>query len=208
MVPSANSALAMLCPTMAEVQPELPLEGGLEKAMVCCIGDGIPTQGCASGLGSSLEIAMLLETNQGRQTTPVSTVSRANDHFVSPDATVEAFVSPTEASISSLAVVCVPLEVAHVKVDRITASEKGFLRRGVLGSRNSSPSLPAMKEASSLAKGSKVVIEESQVCSSSMNHVAELGSGLSQPFPRMLEGGAPIYSSVSKSQIRYARRVK
>ena len=43
MVPSANSAPVMLCPTMVEVQAELPLEGGLEKVMVCCIGDGIPT---------------------------------------------------------------------------------------------------------------------------------------------------------------------
>jgi hypothetical protein len=172
--------------------------------MVCCIGDGIPTQVCALGLGSSSEIAMLLETNQGRQTTPVSIVSKAKDLFVSPDAIVEAFVSSTEASVSSLAVICVPPEVAHC----IIASEKGLLRWGFLGSRNSSPSLPAMKEASSSAKGSKVVIEESQVCSSSMNHVVELGLGLSQPFPRMLEGGAPIYSSVSKSQIGYARRVK
>ena len=151
---------------------------------------------------------MLLETDQGRQITPVSTLSRARDLSVSPDATVVAFVSLTEASVSSLAVVCVPPEVAPVKVDHITASEKGLLCRGFLGSRNSSPSLPAMKEASLSAKASKVVIEESQVCSSSMNHAAELGLGLGQPFPCMSKGGAPIYSSVSKSQIGYARSVK
>lgn len=63
MVPSVDSVLAMLCPTMAEVQLELPLDGGLEKAIVCCIGDGIPTQGCASRPGSSSKAAMLPETD-------------------------------------------------------------------------------------------------------------------------------------------------
>jgi hypothetical protein len=56
-----------------------------------------------------------------------------------------------------------------------TASAKGLLRRGFLGSRNaSSSSLLGMKEASSLAKGSKVVVEDSQVCSYSKKHAAEL----------------------------------
>jgi hypothetical protein len=107
-VPSADFMLAMLCPTMVEVQPELPFEGGSEKAMVCCIGDGMPTQGCASRPGSLSKAAMLPETYQGRQTTSVSMVSRVRDLSVSPAATVEAFVSPVEASVSpaSLTVVC------------------------------------------------------------------------------------------------------
>ena len=104
--------------------------------------------------------------------------------------------------------VCVPSKVAPVKADRIPALEKGLLHRGFLGSRNSFPSLPAMKEASSSVKGAKIVVEESQVCSSSKKHVAELGLRLGEPFPRMSEGGAPIYSSISKSQIGYTRRVK
>jgi hypothetical protein len=109
-VPSADFMLAMLCPTMAEVQLELPLEGGSEKVMVCCIGDGIPTQGCALRLDSSSKAAMLPEIDQGRQTTPVSMVSRVRDLSVSLAAMVDAFVSPVEASVSpaSLAVVCVP----------------------------------------------------------------------------------------------------
>jgi hypothetical protein len=65
-----------------------------------------------------------------------------------------------------------------------------------------------MKEASSSVKGSKVVVEESLVCSSSKKHAAKLGLRLSEPFSCMSEGGAPIYSVVSKSQIGYARRVK
>jgi hypothetical protein len=31
---------------------------------------------------------------------------------------------------------------------------------------------------------------------------------LCQPFPRMMESGAPIYSSVYKSQMGYSRRMK
>jgi hypothetical protein len=65
-----------------------------------------------------------------------------------------------------------------------------------------------MKEASSSAKDSKVVVEDSQVCSCSKKHAAELSLRLSEPFPCMLESGAPVYSSVSKSQIGYAWRVK
>jgi hypothetical protein len=79
-----------------------------------------------------------------------------------------------------------------------TASTKGLLHQGFLGSRNSSSSsLPRMKEASSSAKGSKVVVEDSQVCSSSKKHVAELGLRLSEPFPHISESGAPSYSSIS-----------
>jgi hypothetical protein len=57
-------------------------------------------------------------------------------------------------------------------------------------------------------KGSKCVIEELRVCSSSKKHAAELGLRLSEHFPRVSEGGAPIYSFVSKSQMGYTRRVK
>jgi hypothetical protein len=53
----------------------------------------------------------------------------------------------------------------------------------------------------------------SQVCSplSTNSHsygADELDRSLSQAFPCMTEGGAPIYSSVSKSQLGYSQRVK
>jgi hypothetical protein len=57
--------------------------------------------------------------------------------------------------------------------------------QGFLGSKNASHPLPAMNEASSSVKGSKVVIEESLVCYSSKKHAVELGLRLSEPFPRM-----------------------
>ena len=95
-------------------------------------------------------------------------------------------------------------EVEPVK----TASAKGLLRWGFLRSRNySSSSLPGMKEASLSAKGSKVVVEDSQICSLK-KHAAKLGLRLSEPCPRMSKSGAPSYSSISKSQIGYAWRVK
>ena len=124
--------------------------------------------------------------------------------FVPLVATVKAFDYPVEASVSSLAVVCVLSKVVPAKAIRILASEKGLLRRGFLGYKNASHPLPAMKEASSSVKGSKAVVEESLVCFYSKKHAAELGLRLSEPFPRMLEDGALIYSAVSKSQIRYA----
>jgi hypothetical protein len=62
------------------------------------------------------------------------------------------------------------------------------------------PQLPSVK-------GSKCVVEEFWVCSSK-KHAAELGLRLSEPFPLVSEGGAPIYSSVSKSQMWYTWRVK
>jgi hypothetical protein len=99
-------------------------------------------------------------------------------------------------------------KVAPIKADRLPALEKGLLRQGFLGSRNASLSLPAVKEASPSIKGSKSVVKESQVCTSLKKHAAELGLRLSEPFPHMLEGGAPIYSSFSKSQIGYTQRVK
>jgi hypothetical protein len=37
---------------------------------------------------------------------------------------------------------------------------------------------------------------------------AKLGRSISQAFPCMTEGGAPIYSFVSKSQLGYSQRVK
>ena len=64
---------------------------------------------------------------------------------------------------------------------------------GILGPRVVSPSLPVMKEASSSVRGSKVVVKESLDCSSSKKKVDELGLRLGKPFPRISEGGAPIY---------------
>jgi hypothetical protein len=117
-------------------------------------------------------------------------------------------VAMVKASVSSLAMVCVPLEVGLAKAVCILASEKGLLCQGFLGSKNASHPLPAMKEASLSVKGSKAIVEEYLVCSSSKKHAVELGLRLSEPFPRMSEGAAPIYLAVSKSQIGYARRVK
>ncbi|XP_059431002.1 uncharacterized protein LOC132164496 [Corylus avellana] len=136
--------------------------------------------------------ALLPEDTQNWLLTPVST-------HVSP-------LSPVVVSAPPVGAGSVPAkEFEPVK----TAPAKGLLCRGFLGSRNvSSSSLPGMKEASLSVKGSKVVVEDSLTCSISGKHAAELGLRLSEPFPRMSESGAPIYSSVSKSQIGYARRVK
>jgi hypothetical protein len=120
-------------------------------------------------------------------------------------------VSPADASpaVVSVHLVGVGANPAKEGEPVKTASAKGLLCRGILGSRTaSSSSLPGMKEASSSAKGSKVVVEDSQVCFSSKKNTAELSLGLSEPLPRMLESGTPIYSPISKSQIGYARRVK
>ena len=68
-----------------------------------------------------------------------------------------------------------------------------------------------VKEASSSIKGSLVDIVDSQVYCTVMTTpfgAAELGISLSQPFPSMSEVRTPIYSSVSKSQLGYSRRVK
>jgi hypothetical protein len=78
-----------------------------------------------------------------------------------------------------------------------------------LGSNSVSPSLPVFSSIS----GSKVDIAESLVSStvSTSSHsleAVELGKSLSQHFPRMSEGGAPFYFSVSKIQLGYSRRVK
>jgi hypothetical protein len=113
--------------------------------------------------------------------------------------------SPTRVSVHPVGVGAVPAKEGEpVK----TASAKGLLRLGFLGSRNAASSLPGMKEASLSAKGSKVVDEDSQVCSSSKKHAVELSLRLSEPFSRISKSGAPSYSSVSKSQVWYARRVK
>ena len=73
--------------------------------------------------------------------------------------------------------------------------------------------MPVVKEVLSSFEGSKVDNVESQVCSSvsTSSHsfgAAKLGMSLSHPFPRMSKGGAPIYSSISKSQLGYSWRVK
>jgi hypothetical protein len=140
--------------------------------MDCCLSDGILIHGGLSGLGSSSEVDMLPDIAQGRQNTPVSIGSTVKAPSVSLVATVKASDYPGEASVSSLAVVCVPSEVVPTKAVRILASEKGLLCQGFLGSKNASHPLPAMKGASSSVKGSKAVVEESLVrlnwvCSSS-----------------------------------------
>jgi hypothetical protein len=56
-----------------------------------------------------------------------------------------------------------------------------------------------VKEASSSIQGSKDDISY---------RAAELGMRLRQSYPHMMESGTPIYSSVSKSQLGYFRRVK
>ena len=112
--------------------------------------------------------------------------------------------SPVVVSVHPMGVGAAPAKEGEpVKA----ASAKGLLRRGFLGSRNASSSLLGMKEASSSAS-SKVVVKDSQVCSSSKKHAAELSLRLSEPFPRISKSGAPSYSFVSNSQIGYARRVK
>jgi hypothetical protein len=138
----------------------------------------------------------------------VSIGSTVRDPSGSHVTTVKVSNYPEKASVSSPTVVYVPSEIVPAKAVRILASEKRLLHRGFLGSKNASHPLPAMKEASSSVKGSKAVVEESLVYSSLKKHAAELGLRLSEPFPCMSEGGAPICSTISKSQIGYARRVK
>ena len=193
---------------MTKGQLEHSVEDGLAKTMDCCLSDGILVHGGVSRPGSSSEVDMLPKIAQGRQNTSVSIGSTIRAPFVSLVATMKASEYPVEASVSSLAVVCVPSEVVPTKAVHILASENWLLRRGFLGSKNASHPLPTIKEASSSVKGSKVVVEEPLVCYPLKKHAAELGLRLSEPFPRMSKGGAPIYSAVSKSQIGYARRVK
>jgi hypothetical protein len=64
-------------PTSSSVSPAgfASVEDGLKKAMGCCFGDGIPTQGCVGGLSLeglvlSSEAALFPETVQGRQNIP------------------------------------------------------------------------------------------------------------------------------------------
>jgi hypothetical protein len=91
--------------------------------MDCCLGDGILLHGGVSGLGSSLLVDMLLYIAQGLHNTPVSIGSTIKAPSVSPVATVK-------ASVSSLAMVCVPSEVGPTKAVCILASEKGLLCQG------------------------------------------------------------------------------
>jgi hypothetical protein len=99
------------------------------------------------------------------------------------------------------------LSLSPVKADKNPASVKGLIRWGSLGSNFVFPSLSVL----SSFLGSKVDIVESLVCSTVLTSslgAIEIGRSLSQPFPRMSEVGTPIYSSVSKSQLGYSRRVK
>jgi hypothetical protein len=102
-----------------------------------------------------------------------------------------------EASLSSQG-----CKVSQVEVDENPAPVKGLIRRGCLGLSSASPSMLVVEEVLS-----------SQVCSPlSTNSLSfradELGRILSQVFPCMTEGGAPIYSSISNSQVGYSWRVK
>jgi hypothetical protein len=104
--------------------------------------------------------------------------------------------------------ICFQLNVSKLFYSLIWLIWSIILWWGFLGPSNVSPSLPVMKEASSSGRGSKVASKESLDCFYSKKKADELGLRLSEPFPRMSEGGAPIYSSISKAQIGYARRVK
>jgi hypothetical protein len=108
------------------------------------------------------------------------------------------FLDPRIAS-PSLPLAIVSL-ASSVQADKNPAPTKGLICRGFLGLSTASPS----------TQGSKVDIEEPQVCSivSTSFGATELGLSLSQSYPCMTGGGAPIYSSVSKSQLGYSRRVK
>ena len=84
---------------------------------------------------------------------------------------------------------------SRVEVDENPAPVKGLIHRGCLGSSSVSPSMPVVNKLLS-----------SQVCfpflTNSHSYGAdELGRNLSQAFPCKTEGGAPIYSSISKSQL-------
>ena len=105
------------------------------------------------------------------------------------------------------------MEEVPAKADKNPTSAKGLIRRGFLGSKTASPSILVVKEVLLSIQDSKVDNVESQVYStistSSLSlGVAELGVSISRSIPRMSEGGAPIYSVVSKSQMGYSQRVK
>ena len=56
--------------------------------------------GVASGLGSTFEAALLLDTVQVQQTTPLSTLCRVREHYVSLASPEGAYASPAEVSVS------------------------------------------------------------------------------------------------------------
>ena len=63
-------------------------------------------------------------------------------------------------------------------------------------------------DLSSQKLGPPIVESASSTVTNTPSWAAELGMRLHQPYPRMMESGATIYSSVSKSQMGYKRRVK
>jgi hypothetical protein len=63
-------------------------------------------------------------------------------------------------------------------------------------------------DLSSQKLGPPVVESASSTVMNTPSWAVELGMRLHQPYPRMMESGATIYSSVSKSQMGYKRRVK
>ena len=84
----------------------------------------------------------------------------------------------------------------------------GLIRHGFFGPRVTSPSRSVEKEASLSTQGCKDPSDKVDENPTLAKGVAEMGRSISQAFPCMTEGGAPFYSSVSKSQLGYSWRVK
>jgi hypothetical protein len=115
------------------------------------------------------------------------------------------------------------VEEAFVKTDQKPSPVKGMLRRGFFGLRTVAPSLLKVKKASSLTLAAREDFSsssqkmgplraESQASftvsttahpgfsSGSSSRAAKLGTRIHLSHPEMTKSGAPIYSSVSKSQ--------
>jgi hypothetical protein len=94
-----------------------------------------------------------------------------------------------------------------------SCSGERFDAAGFFGCRSVVPLLPVVKEVSSSPSSQKLGPPIVESASSTVTDIppsgaAELGISLRQPYPRMTESGALIYSYVSKSQMGYKRRVK
>jgi hypothetical protein len=83
----------------------------------------------------------------------------------------------------------------------------GLIRQGFFGPRVTSPR-SVDKEASLSTQSCKDPLDKADENPALAKGVAKLGRSISQAFPCMMEGGAPIYSSVSKLQLGYSWRVK
>jgi hypothetical protein len=183
-----GSASATLAVTIASSAPEIVFpaacrEAGTSKSDASVV-DGLNVVPSDALVGLSLAEVHPEVTQQGcasgtHLSILVSTMPRVGNLTVSSVDKVEAPVSPVKTPVSPVegpaVVSIIPMGVSAVPAKEGESvkivSAKGLLRRGFLGAKNDfSSSLSEMKEGFSPEKGSKVVNEVSQVCSSSKKH--------------------------------------